>query len=41
MVETETRSTRVKHGKKEKMKNIWGWVLAIGIAVAVAFVVLC
>ena len=33
---TETES-RVAKKRQEKSKNIWGWVLAIGIAVAVAF----
>lgn len=35
---TETES-RVAKKRQEKSKNIWGWVLAIGIAVAVAFLV--
>ena len=35
---TETQ-TRVEKKQKEKVKNIWGWVLAIGIAGAVAFLV--
>lgn len=35
---TET-GTRVAKKQEEKAKNIWGWVLAIGIAVAVAFLV--
>lgn len=34
----ETRSAKHK-GKKERSKNIWGWIIAIGIAVAVAFLV--
>lgn len=35
---TETRSKKHRE-KKERSKNIWGWVIAIGIAVAVAFLV--
>lgn len=35
---TATRSARHRH-KKERSKNIWGWIIAIGIAVAVAFLV--
>lgn len=35
---TATRSAR-HHRKKEHSKNVWGWIIAIGVAVAVAFLV--
>ncbi|MEG0257688.1 MAG: signal peptidase I [Christensenella sp.] len=37
--ETDMRSTRVSKSKSERTRNVWGWVIAVGIAVAVAFVV--
>lgn len=35
---TATRSAR-HHHKRERSKNVWGWIIAIGVAVAVAFLV--
>lgn len=37
--EPDMRSTRVSKSKSERTRNVWGWVIAVGIAVAVAFVV--